>query len=106
MFSILYSINLFKIPFDFCTDRERLSYVRNHSSLMEGTETLCPHATTSNHRWLPGTRSRLLSGKPDDWMHLSLCYTRMHGEWLRYAKSTSQISLEFSPKSEMIGASK
>ncbi len=45
-------------------------------------------------------------GKPDDWMHLSLFYTRMNGEWLRYAKSTSQISLEFSPKSEMIGASK
>ncbi len=63
---------------------------------MEGTETLCPHATILNHRWLPGTRSRLLSGKPDEWMHLSPFYTRMHGEWLRYANSTSQYSLAFS----------
>ncbi len=47
---------------------------------------------------LPGTRSRLLSGKPDEWMHLSPLYTRMHGEWLRYAKSTSQYSLAFSLK--------
>ncbi len=50
------------------------------------------------HRWLPGTRSRLLSGKPDEWMHLSPFYTRMHGEWLRYAKSTSQYLLAFSLK--------
>ncbi len=63
---------------------------------MEGTETLCPHATILNHRWLPGTRSRLLSGKPDEWMHLSPFYTRMHGEWLRYANSTRQYSLAFS----------
>ncbi len=63
---------------------------------MEGTETLCPHATILNHRWLPGTRSRLLSGKPDEWMHLSPFYTRMYGEWLRYANSTSQYSLAFS----------
>ncbi len=27
--------------------------------------------------------------KPDKWMHLLPIYTRMHGEWLRYAKSTS-----------------
>ncbi len=63
---------------------------------MEGTETLCPHATILNHRWLPGTHSRLLSGKPDEWMHLSPFYTRMYGEWLRYANSTSQYSLAFS----------
>ncbi len=63
---------------------------------MEGTETLCPHATILNHRWLPGTLSRLLSGKPDQWMHLSPFYTRMHGEGLRYANSTSQYSLAFS----------
>ncbi len=63
---------------------------------MEGTETLCPHATILNHRWLPGTLSRLLSGKPDEWMHLSPFYTRMHGEGLRYANSTSQYSLAFS----------
>ncbi len=25
-------------------------------ALVEGTETLCPHATILNHRWLPGTR--------------------------------------------------
>ncbi len=25
---------------------------------MEGTETLCPHITILNHRWLPGTRSQ------------------------------------------------
>ncbi len=30
--------------------------------------------------------SRLLSIKPNEWMHLSPFYTRMHGEWLRYAK--------------------
>ncbi len=35
--------------------------------------------------------SRLLSVKPNEWMHLSPFYTRMHGEWLRYAKSTSQF---------------
>ncbi len=60
---------------------------------MEGTETLCPHATILNHRWLPGTR--LLSIKPNEWMHLSPFYTRMHGEWLRYAKSTSQFHWRF-----------
>ncbi len=65
---------------------------------MEGTEKLCPQATILNHRWLPGTRSRLLSGKPDEWMHLSPFYTRMHGAWLRYAKSTSQYSLVISLK--------
>ncbi len=65
---------------------------------MEGTETLCPHATILNHRWLPGTCSWLLCGKPDEWVHLSPFYTRMHGEWLRYAKSTSQYSLAFSLK--------
>ncbi len=59
--------------------------------LMEGTETLCPHATILNHRWLPGTCSRLLSVKPNEWMHLSPFYTRMHGEWLRHAKSTSHL---------------
>ncbi len=53
------------------TDRECLDYVRNPSSLMEGTETLCPDATILNHRWLPGTCSRLLSIKPNEWMHLS-----------------------------------
>ncbi len=36
--------------------RKRLGYVRNPRSLMEGTETLCPHATILNHCWLPGTR--------------------------------------------------
>ncbi len=36
--------------------------------------------------------------KSDEWMHLSPLYTRMHGEWLRYAKSTSQYSLAFSLK--------
>ncbi len=39
--------------------------------------------------------SRLLSVKPNEWMHLSPFYTRMHGEWLRYAKSTSQFHLCF-----------
>ncbi len=47
-----------------------------------------------------------LKQKSDEWMHLSPIYTRVHGEWLRYAKSTSQYSLAFSLKSEMIGASK
>ncbi len=39
--------------------------------------------------------SRLLSVKPNEWMHLSPFYTRMHGEWLRYAKSTSQFHRRF-----------
>ncbi len=39
--------------------------------------------------------SRLLSVKPNEWMHLSPFYTRMHGEWLRYAKSTSQFNWRF-----------
>ncbi len=62
---------------------------------MEGTETLCPHATILNHRWVSGTRSWLLSVKPDQWMHLSPIYTRVHGEWLRYANSTSQFHWRF-----------
>ncbi len=39
--------------------------------------------------------SRHLSVKPNEWMHLSPFYTRMHGEWLRYAKSTSQFHWRF-----------
>ncbi len=39
--------------------------------------------------------SRLLSVKPNEWMHLSPFYTPMHGEWLRYAKSTSQFHWRF-----------
>ncbi len=39
--------------------------------------------------------SRLLSVKPNEWMQLSPFYTRMHGEWLRYAKSTSQFHWRF-----------
>ncbi len=64
------------------------------------------HATIVNHRWLPETRSRLLSIKPNEWMHLSLFYTRMHEEWLRNSKSISQFHWQFFLKSEMIGASK
>ncbi len=45
------------------TDRKHLGYVRNPHSLMEGTETLCHHATILTHRWFPGTRSQLLSVK-------------------------------------------
>ncbi len=37
---------------------------------------------------------------------LSPFYTHMHREWIRYAKSSSQQSLAFLWKSEMIGASK
>ncbi len=80
------------------TDRERLGYVRNPRSLMERTEMLCPHAIISNHRLLPGTWYQVLSGKSDEWMHLLPFYTRMHGELLRYATSTSQYSLAFSLK--------
>ncbi len=65
---------------------------------MEGTETLCPHATISNHRWFARDSSRLLSVKPNEWMHLSPFYTRMHGERLRYAKSTSQFHWRYSLK--------
>ncbi len=39
--------------------------------------------------------SRLLSVKPNQWTHLSPFYTHMHGEWLRYAKSTSQFHWRF-----------
>ncbi len=39
--------------------------------------------------------SRLLSVKPNQWTHLSPFYTRMHGECLRYAKSTSQFHWRF-----------
>ncbi len=39
--------------------------------------------------------SRLLSVKPNEWMHLSPFYTRMHREWLRYAKSTRQFHWRF-----------
>ncbi len=78
------------------TDREHLGYVGNPRSLMEGTETLCPHATILNHCWLPGTRSRLLSGNL-----MSGCTCRPFipvCTWLRYAKSNSQYSLAFSLK--------
>ncbi len=37
----------------------------------------------------------LLGVKPNQWTHLSPFYTRMHGEWLRYAKSTSQFHWRF-----------
>ncbi len=50
--------------------------------------------------------SRLLSVKPKEWMHLLPFYTRVHGEWLRYAKSTSQLHWCFLLKSEIIGASR
>ncbi len=33
--------------------------------------------------------------KSNEWMHLSPFYTRMHGEWLRYAKSPSQFHWRF-----------
>ncbi len=33
--------------------------------------------------------------KSNQWMHLSPFYTRVHGEWLRYAKSTSQFHWRF-----------
>ncbi len=33
--------------------------------------------------------------KSNEWMHLSPYYTRMLGEWLRYAKSTSQFHWRF-----------
>ncbi len=31
----------------------------------------------------------------ENYVNISLFYTRMHGEWLRYEKSTSQYSLKF-----------
>ncbi len=36
-----------------------------------------------------------LKQKSNEWMHLSPFYTRMHVEWLRYAKSTSQFHWRF-----------
>ncbi len=59
---------------------------------MEGTETLCPHATTSNHRRSQGTCSQLLSLKP------------MHGEWLSMQNPRAKFHWRFLLKSEMIGA--
>ncbi len=50
-----------------------------------------------------GHVSWLLSVKPDQWMHLSPIYTRVHGEWLRYANSTSQYSLAFSLSQRWLG---
>ncbi len=47
--------------------------------------------------------SRLLSVKPNEWMHLSAFYTRMHGEWLRYAKSTSQFHCRFLLSQRLLG---
>ncbi len=44
--------------------------------------------------------------KSNEWMYLSPFYTRMHGEWLRFAKSSSQFHWRFLLKSEMIGASR
>ncbi len=44
--------------------------------------------------------------KSNERMHLSPFYTHMHGERLRYAKSTSQFYWRFLLKSEMIGASR
>ncbi len=41
--------------------------------------------------------------KSDQWMHLSPIYTRVHGEWLRYANSTSQYSLAFSLSQRWLG---
>ncbi len=41
--------------------------------------------------------------KSDEWMHLSPIYTRVHGEWLRYANSTSQYSLAFSLSQRWLG---
>ncbi len=41
--------------------------------------------------------------KSDEWMHLSPIYTRVHGEWLRYAKFTSHISLAFSLSQRWLG---
>ncbi len=39
--------------------------------------------------------SRLLNVKPNQWVHLSPFYTRVHGEWPRYAKSISQFQWRF-----------
>jgi len=61
----------------------------------QGTETLCPHATTSNHRWLPETNSQLFSIKPDEWTHLLPIYTRMHGEWLSMQNSLAKFLWRF-----------
>ncbi len=44
--------------------------------------------------------------KSNERMHLSPFYTRMHREWLRYAKSTTQFHWRFLLKLEMIGASR
>ncbi len=70
------------------------------------TLTLCPHATILNHRWLPGTRSRLLSVKPDEWMHLSPIIRVCTGSGSGMQNPLANIHWRFLLKSEMIGASK
>ncbi len=86
--------------------RERLSYVRNPHSVMEGMETLCPHDTILNHRWLPGTHSRLLSGKPDEGMHLLPIIPVCMGSGSGIQNALANIHWCFLLKSEMIGAPK
>ncbi len=87
------------------TDRERLGYVCNPRSLLEGTETLCPHATILNHSWLPGTRSRLLSVKPNEWMHRPPFIPVCTGSGVGMQNPLANIHWRFLLKSEMIGAS-
>ncbi len=49
--------------------------------------------------WLVEISTLLIHSAPkqksNQWMHLSPFCTRMHGEWLRYAKSTSQFHWRF-----------
>ncbi len=62
---------------------------------MEGTETLCSPCHNLEPSLVARDSSRLLSVKPNQWTHLPPFYTRMHGECLRYAKSTSQFHWRF-----------
>ncbi len=52
----------------------------------------------------PGTCSRLLSVKPNEWMHMSALYTCMHREWLSMQNLLAKFHWHFLLKSEMIGA--
>ncbi len=69
---------------------------------MRGTPLIAPlRQPGTKQRWTALWRSALFfihsapKQKSNEWMHLSPFYTRMHGEWLRYAKSTSQFHWRF-----------
>ncbi len=78
-----------------CCGRMSMTSLRSRLSFLKGLKEI---STLLNHS-APKQKS-------NEWMHLSPFYIRMHGECLRYAKSTSQFHCRFLLKSEMIGDSR